>query len=343
MRNTKQNRVSSSSLIAKKVASRVIVFAIILLSAFLSPKDCVSADKEPVNVHIPSFDISVIPFYIAKGKGYFSEEGLEPSLILASPNVGINGLVSGNFHFSASAGSASTAIARNLPLKVVLVNTFKPAFWIYARDNIKSPLQLRGKKLAVSSLGGLSHTLARLALKKTGLDPDRDVVMIAAGTGDIRLAALMSTAVDAAVLNAPGKFKAKKAGLNEVLFMGEQVDALSGGVATTIGLIQTRPETVQRFVTASVKGLKYFLSNRQGSIPFMMKTMNVDIEMAREVYDMSLPTFTEGGTAGDDFMKNEVQLQTGVLGLKEVSRFDQPFDMSFALKANQRLKNWNPQ
>ena len=167
--------------------------------------------------------------------------------------------------------------------------------------------------------------------------------MIAAGTGDIRLAALMSTAVDAAVLNAPGKFKAKKAGLNEVLFMGEQVDALSGGVATTIGLIQTRPETVQRFVTASVKGLKYFLSNRQGSIPFMMKTMNVDIEMAREVYDMSLPTFTEGGTAGDDFMKNEVQLQTGVLGLKEVSRFDQPFDMSFALKANQRLKNWNPQ
>lgn len=225
----------------------------------------------------------------------------------------------------------------------MLVNTFKPAFWIYARDNIKSPLQLRGKKLAVSSLGGLSHTLARLALKKTGLDPDRDVVMIAAGTGDIRLAALMSTAVDAAVLNAPGKFKAKKAGLNEVLFMGEQVDALSGGVATTIGLIQTRPETVQRFVTASVKGLKYFLSNRQGSIPFMMKTMNVDIEMAREVYDMSLPTFTEGGTAGDDFMKNEVQLQTGVLGLKEVSRFDQPFDMSFALKANQRLKNWNPQ
>ena len=304
--------------------------------------DAIGAEREPVNVHIPSFDISVIPFYIAKEKGYFREEGLEPSLILASPGVGINGLVAGNFHFSASAGSASTAIARKLPLKVVLVNTFKPAFWIYARENIKSPLQLKGKKLAVSSLGGLSHTLARLALKNAGLDPDREVVMIAAGTTDIRLAALKSTAVDAAVLNAPGKFKAKKAGLNEVLFIGEQIDSLSGGVATTSELIQTRPETVQRFVTGAVKGLKYFLSNRPGSVLFMVKTMNVDMEMAKEVYEMSLPMFTEGGTAGDEFMRNEVQLQAGVLGLKEVPPFGQPFDMSFALKANQRLRNWNP-
>ena len=304
--------------------------------------DAIGAEREPVNVHIPSFDISVIPFYIAKEKGYFREEGLEPSLILASPGVGINGLVAGTFHFSASACPASTAIARKLPLKVVLVNTFKPAFWIYARENIKSPLQLKGKKLAVSSLGGLSHTLAKLALKNAGLDPDREVVMIAAGTTDIRLAALKSTAVDAAVLNAPGKFKAKKAGLNEVLFIGEQIDSLSGGVATTSELIQTRPETVQRFVTGAVKGLKYFLSNRPGSVLFMVKTMNVDMEMAKEVYEMSLPMFTEGGTAGDEFMRNEVQLQAGVLGLKEVPPFGQPFDMSFALKANQRLRNWNP-
>ena len=333
--------VFSGRLATKNFRSWIIVAAL-SLSAFLPPADCPSAETEPVNVHIPSFDISVIPFYIAKGKGYFREEGLDPLLILASPNVGINGLLSGNFHFSASAGSASTAIARNLPLKVVLVNTFKPAFWIYARD-IKSPLQLKGKKMAVSSLGGLSHTLAKLALRNAGLDPDRDVVMIAAGTADIRLAALMSTAVDAAVLNAPGKFKAKKAGLNEVLYIGDLVDSLSGGVATTSKMIQTRPETVQRFVNASAKGLKYFLSDRAGSVPVMTKTMNLDSEMAKEVYEMSLPTFTERGTVGEEFMKNEVQLQAGVLGLKEFPPFNQAFDMSFALKASQRLKNWNPQ
>ncbi|MBI4523906.1 MAG: ABC transporter substrate-binding protein [Deltaproteobacteria bacterium] len=318
------------------------VLGFISAALFLCPRVGVNAERESVNVHIPSFDISVIPIYIAKEKGYFSEERLEPSLILASPGVGINGLVAGNFHFSASAGSASTAIARNMPLKVVLINTFKPAFWIYTRENIKSPLQLKGKKLAVSSLGGLSHTLARLALKRAGLDPDREVVMIAAGTTDIRLAALQSGVVDGAVLNAPGKFKAKKAGLSEVLFIGEHIDSLSGGIATTSELIHTRPDTVQRFVTGSVKGLKYFLANRQGSIQSMAKYMKIDMEMAREVYEMSIPMFTDGGAAGEDFMKNEVQLQAGVLGLKEVPPFGHPFDMSFALKANQRLKNWTP-
>jgi len=304
--------------------------------------DAIGAEREPVNVHIPSFDISVIPFYIAKEKGYFNEEGLESLLILAAPGVGINGLVAGNFDFSASAGTASTAIARGIPLKIVLINTFKPAFWIYARGNIKSPLQLKGKKLAVSSLGGLSHTLAKLALRKTGLDPDREVVMIAAGTTDIRLAAVQSGAVDAAVLNAPGKFKAKRAGLNEVLFVGEGIDSLSGGIATTVKLIQTRPETVQRFVTGAFKGLKYFLRSREGVVPFMVKYMKVDPEMAQELYNATIGMFTEDGTAGEDFMRSEVQLQAGVLGLKEVPPFGQPFDMSFALKTNQRLRNWNP-
>jgi ABC-type nitrate/sulfonate/bicarbonate transport system substrate-binding protein len=338
-----KKRLNDDCSILKKLTGCATVSAITLLAIFLSTQDCVSAEGEPVNVHIPSFDISVIPLYIAKGNGYFREEGLNPSMILASTNVGINGLVSGNFQFSASAGSASTAIARNLPLKVVLVNSIKPTFWIYARENIKSPTQLKGKKIAVSSLGGLSHTLAKLALKKSGLDPDRDVVMIAAGTGETRFAALKSGAVDAAVLNAPGKFKAKKDGLNEVLFIGEKVDSLSGGVVATRKMIETQPETVERFVTAAVKGLKFFLSNRSGSILFTMKTMNVDMEMAKEVYEMSLPTFTAEGTAGAEFMKNEVQLQAGVLGLKEILPFDHPFDMSFALKANQRLKNWKPQ
>lgn len=308
----------------------------------MSADDTVSADKESLNVHIPSFDISVIPLYIAKEKGYFHEEGLDPSLILAAPGVGINGLVAGNFDFSASAGTVSTAIARNLPLKIVLIHTFKPAFWIYARENIKSLRQLRGKKLAVSSLGGLSHTLAKLAFRKAGMDPDKDVVMLAAGTTDIRLAALQSGAVEAAVLNAPGKFKAKKAGLNEVLFIGEQMDSLSGGIATTVRMIRTRPETVQGFVSAALKGHKYFLSAREGTIPFMVKYMKVDPGMARNLYETTIGMFTEDGTAGEEFMRNEAQLQASVLDLKQAPSFDQPFDLSFALNANQRLRGWKP-
>ncbi len=309
-----------------------------LLIIFMCVGSCVAAELAKIKVHIPSFDVSVIPLYVAKDRGYFQEQGLEPTFVLAADNIGIQALIAGEFDFTASATGASRASARNIPLRVVLVNTFKPAFWIYARENL-SPLQLRGKKLAISSFGGLSHALAKLALRKAGLNPDRDVVMVAAGTTDMRLAALQSTAVDAAVLNAPGKFKARKAGLKEVFFLGEQVYALSGGVATTVKLTQGRPETVQRFVTGALKGLKYFLANREGSSPIMSKYMKVEPEMARELYETTAETFTRDGIVGEDFMKSEAQLQASVLGLKEIPPFDRAFDLSFARRANQILRH----
>jgi NitT/TauT family transport system substrate-binding protein len=324
---------------------RVSYWASLFIAHFLVVLFCISsaaaAGAENIRVHSPSFDISVIPLYVAKDKGYFSEMGLEASFILAPDNIGVQALIAGEFDFSASATGASRAAVRNIPLKVLLVNTSRPAFWIYAREDL-SPLQLKGKKLAISSIGGLSHALAKLALRRAGLDPDREVIMIAAGSTDMRLASLQSKAVDAAVLNAPGKFKAKKAGLKEILFLGEQIYALSGGVATTARLIQARPETVQRFVTGALKGLKYFLADREGSIPIMVKHMKVDRAMAKELYETTIQTFAEDGMAGEDLMRSEVQLQASVADVKEVPPFDRPFDLSFARKANQTLRTWKP-
>ncbi|HEU4340883.1 MAG TPA: ABC transporter substrate-binding protein [Candidatus Binatia bacterium] len=297
---------------------------------------------EQVKVHNPSFDISVVSLFVAQEKGYFRDEGLEPLFILATPGVGINGLIAGSFDFSAAGGSASTAIARNLPLKVLLIHTFKPGFWIFARENL-NPAQLKGKKIAVSTLGSLVHTLAKLGLKKLGVEADKEVAMIAVGTDDVRFLALKSGAVDAAVFNAPTSIKARRDGLKEVVFLGNEVYGLSGGVVTNAKMIETRPETVLKFVTGAVKGLKYVVANREGAIPILVKYMRMDAEMVKEVYDTTVQTFTADGTRGEDFMRSEAQIQAASLGLKELPPPERPFDFSFARKANERLKNWKPQ
>jgi ABC-type nitrate/sulfonate/bicarbonate transport system substrate-binding protein len=279
---------------------------------------------------------------VALDKGYFREEGLEPLFILATPGVGINGLIAGDFDFSAAGGSASTAIARNIPLKVLLIHSFKPGFWLFARESM-TPAQLKGKKLAVSTLGSLPHTLTRLALRKVGVDVDKEMVVIAAGTDSTRFAAVKSGVADAAVLNAPWSVRARKEGLKEIFFVSEEVYGLSGGVVTSVKMIQTRPDTVLKFVTGAVKGLKYFVSNRDGTIPILVKYMRMDTEMVREVYDSTIKTFLADGMRGEDFMKSEAQIQASALGLKELPPPERAFDLSFARKANERLKNWKPQ
>jgi NitT/TauT family transport system substrate-binding protein len=300
------------------------------------------AVAEQVKVHNPSFDISVVSLFVALEKGYFRDEGLEPLFILATPGVGVNGLVAGSFDFSAAGGSASTAIARNLPLKVLLIHTFKPGFWIFARENLNAS-QLKGKKIAVSTLGSLVHTLTRLGLKKLGVDADKEIVTIAAGTDDVRFLALKSGAVDAAVFNTPTSVRARREGLKEVTFLGNEVYGLSGGVVTHAKIIETRPETVLKFVTGAVKGLKYVVGNREGAIPILAKYMRMETEMVKEVYDTAIQTFTADGTRGEDFMRSEAQIQAASLGLKELPPPERPFDLSFARKANERLKNWKPQ
>jgi NitT/TauT family transport system substrate-binding protein len=321
-------------------STRIIV-SLWLCASFFTAANSFSAEREAIKVHSPSFDISVIPLYVAKDRGYFADEGLDPVFVLAADNIGVQALIAGEFDFTASATGASRASARNIPLKVVVAHTFRPAFWIYARENLK-PAQLQGKKLAISSFGGLSHALARLAFRRLGLDPERDVVMIAAGTTDMRFAALHSGVVDAAVLNAPGRVKAKSAGLYEVLFVGAEVYGLSGGVATTVKMIQTKPQTVQRFVSGALKGHKYFLTKREGAVPIMAKYMKIDPVLARQLHEATIETFTQDGTISDEIMKSEAQLQASALDLKEVPPFDRAFDMSFARKANQSLKAWQP-
>jgi hypothetical protein len=69
----------------------------------------------------------------------------------------------------------------------------------------------------------------------------------------------------------------------------------------------------------------------------------MDAEMVRDVYDTTIQTFVADGMRGEDFMKSEAQIQASALGLKEPPPPERPFDLSFARKANERLKNWNPQ
>src|SRR6266568_8624748 len=109
----------------KIIALEKLALLTILLAGIICCRDKLAA-AEQVKVHNPSFDISVVTLFVAQDKGYFREAGIEPLFILATPGVGINGLIAGDFDFSAAGGSASTAIARNIPLKVVLIHTFKP-------------------------------------------------------------------------------------------------------------------------------------------------------------------------------------------------------------------------
>ena len=203
-------------------------------------------DSEPVPA-VPSFALDEVNLHISAGvsgnallykfaneKGFYREEGLDVRPIQAGMLPGIQGLVGGSFHFSQILGQGAGAILRGVPLKIVMVFDTQPLNWLFARKEIKSLQDLKGgKQVAVSSFGAALDQMTRDLLPKRGIDPQKDVVLRAIEPTPNRLAALMTGAVDAAVVNQMDRIIAKKNGFNELLFYGDDLEFVTAGAVTT--------------------------------------------------------------------------------------------------------------
>jgi ABC-type nitrate/sulfonate/bicarbonate transport system substrate-binding protein len=88
---------------------------------------------------------------------------------------------------------------------------------ILGKPEIKRPEDLRGKKIGVGRFGGNTHYFTIQALKRLGMDANKEVQMIQTGGGPETLAALLGGSVDAAGLVAPGDSAAVSRGFRYVI------------------------------------------------------------------------------------------------------------------------------
>lgn len=88
---------------------------------------------------------------------------------------------------------------------------------ILGKPDIKRPEDLRGRTVAVGRFGGNTHYFTIQALKKLGMDANREIQMIQTGGGPETVAALLSGKVDAAGLVAPGDAAAVAQGFRYVI------------------------------------------------------------------------------------------------------------------------------
>jgi NitT/TauT family transport system substrate-binding protein len=230
-------------------------------------------------------------------KGFYQEEGLEVLPVQAGMLPGIQGLVAGTFDFTQILGQSAGAILRGLPLKIIMVFDTRPLNWLYSAKSITSLQELKkGKQIAVSSFGAAIDQMSRELLVKYGIDPQRDVVLRAIEPTPARIGALMSGAVDAAVLNQLDSLIAKKNGYNELLFYGDHLEFVTAGVAVAEKTLAQRPDFVQRFLRGTLRGFWWFKTNEKEVVSRLMKSMKLNESEASVVYRSSLKGMSADGT-----------------------------------------------
>src|SRR5437773_3091991 len=115
--------------------------------------------------------------FVAKDAGIFQKHGLDAQVVnVRSGAVGLSALAAGEtqFHGGSATGASIGAMAGGLDLVFVagLINKLDGTFVV--APNIKTPADLKGKKIGVQSIGGGVWMFSMLAFEHWGLNPERD-------------------------------------------------------------------------------------------------------------------------------------------------------------------------
>lgn len=175
-----------------------------------------------------SATVSVVPstsavvLFVARDQGYFEREGLEVKVTeFTSGAEAERAMVAGAVDMGAG-GVGTTLLMANQGIKAKNVVLFqkKPIFTLVASNRLDAKAgdlkALKGKTIGISSPGSLTDLFLRIALRDAGLDPDKDVTLVATGGLNSHLPALQAGRVDAqmtwepATVNITRKEKAAK-------------------------------------------------------------------------------------------------------------------------------------
>ena len=282
-----------------------------------------------VKIHLPGYSTSSLPFLIADELGFYREQGIRIELTRIQTGSGIQALVAGALDASQIVGPTTlAAILGGAPLKVVTVFNDKPTFKLYVKKQFKHFADLKGTRLGSTTPGSTNDRLLKVVLEKNGLDWRKDLSLIYIGLSEVMLKSLQSGAIDGTALTPPASFLAEDFGFYPLFNFINEIGALQGGVAVNSAFLNGRREIAQRFIAATVKGLKYFKSERGGTVKVMTKYMNLSGETAGRVYNESVSSFVSDGMISEDFQDRVLDFELKTIGTdKKISR-DKVFDFS---------------
>src|SRR5262245_34161870 len=143
------------------------------------------------------------------------------------------------------------------------------------KPEIKRVEDLRGKRIATSSLGSLGDFLFKYMLLKNGLDPNREITWLSIGTPPERLQALFSGVVDATEASYPYDLQGERKGFRVLFDARKEVVYPSMSVVTRRKSIVEDRDTVMRMVRSHVEAIAYFKTHKDFSMKVLSKYLRM--------------------------------------------------------------------
>jgi ABC-type nitrate/sulfonate/bicarbonate transport system substrate-binding protein len=271
------------AVVSKQFRAVILVLAVTSWSSLI----CGAVDAAPVRVAYSAISGAMSPLWVAQEGGYFKRQGLDVELLyIGGGSLLIQSMLSGDVPF-AYGPSVPVINASLRGANLVLIgNTGNSlVFSIMSRPEIKQPVHLKGKRVGVTRLGGSTDCALDAALQHWGLER-RDISIVQTGGMPEGLAGLIAGSFGAVVLSPPSNFRAMKAGMHELVDVGQlNIVFPNTPLSTTESVIKSNRDTALRFLRGFSAGLHRLRTDKEFSMKVLSRYTKVaDGETLAQLY-----------------------------------------------------------
>ncbi|MGZ8436790.1 MAG: ABC transporter substrate-binding protein [Candidatus Binatia bacterium] len=232
----------------------------------------------------------VAPLWIADEQGFLARNGLHADQVyIRGAPLLVAGMASGDIQFGRSGGSATlAAVGAGHDFKIVATFSSRNSYDFIARSNIKRPEDLRGKRIALNSIGGTGWMGVLFWLEHLGLDQTRDQIsMQVLGDQPIMMQAVETGIADAAALDGVFSKILRQKGFT---VLGESANLAQRTVGQAMvvpqAFLNQRPDIVENYLKAEIEALAFAVApkNKPTVIKTIMKRLKATANDAEEGY-----------------------------------------------------------
>jgi ABC-type nitrate/sulfonate/bicarbonate transport system substrate-binding protein len=227
------------------------------------------------------------PIWVAADAGLFGKHGVNVDLKYLAATSAVQAMLGGGEEVGFVGNQGIDAKIEGADLVYIASGLPTFVFQAYARPEIKSLADLKGKVFAVTQPAASTDYASRMVLRKNGLEPDKDVrILYAQDTTNVLNSVTVGNAA-AGILGSPMSLKAKAAGLKMLVNIAElKIPFLFTGMLSSPKVMREKNEALTRYLRAYIEAMALIRRDKEAMIKATGRFLKInDREVLESVYD----------------------------------------------------------
>jgi NitT/TauT family transport system substrate-binding protein len=252
--------------------------------------------QEKLRLAWAGFSPTNSPIWVIQDRKLLQKMGVQPEIIAISASPTVLQALLANEIDAASVSVTTLVSSRLAGADTVMIVGVVPTFvdHIVSLSNITAVEQLKGKTAGVNRLGSTSDLGLRLALRKLGVDPEKDVKIVPTGGTAERFAALSKGITQFTIIPEPFLTQAEKLGFRNLYNISDlKIPFWWNGILTREGIIKAKRPLLQKLVRAMVEALHVLKTEKEYAKSLFKKNLGIGdpegLERAYKDYSNAFP------------------------------------------------------